>query len=52
MNKKLTLAAMLVFGVTGLVLAHAQDNSATNGDNSAMSDNSAMNADNSASNAS
>jgi len=48
MNKKLVLAAALVFGVTGLMFAHtvkAQDNT----DNSAMnSDNSAMNADNSA----
>ena len=47
MNKKLVLAAALVFGVTGLILAQgvkAQDANAT--DNSAMnSDNSAMNSD-------
>jgi len=50
MNKKLVLAAALVFGITGLMLAHtvkAQD--AMNADNSAMNaDNSAMNADNAA----
>jgi hypothetical protein len=50
MNKKLVLAAALVFGVTGLMLANtvkAQD--AGNTDNSAMNaDNSAVNADNSA----
>jgi len=50
MNKKLVVAAALVFGVAGLMLANtvkAQDNAA---DNSAMtnSDNSAMNADNAA----
>jgi hypothetical protein len=58
MNKKLVLAAALVFGVTGLVLANsvkAQDANATT-DNAAMnadvnSENSAMNADNGAMNA-
>ena len=50
MNKKLVLAAALVFGFAGLMLANtvkAQDANAT--DNSAMAaDNSAMNADNAA----
>jgi len=52
MNKKLVVAAALVFGAAGLMLAQgtvkAQDANAT--DNSAMmnSDNSAMNADNAA----
>ena len=50
MNKKLVLAAALVFGVVGLVLSQAKaqdatDNSATNSDNSAMnSDNYTANA--------
>ena len=56
MNKKLVLAAALVFGVAGLMFAHtvkaqdaAADNSAMNSDNSAMNaDNSMMNSDNSA----
>lgn len=52
MNKKLVLAAALVFGICGLILAQgtvkAQD-AAMNADNSAMNaDNSAMNADNAA----
>jgi hypothetical protein len=58
MNKKLVLAAALVFGLTGLVLSSAvkaqdaTDNSAMNSDNSAMNaDNSAMNADNATANA-
>ena len=48
MNKKLVVAAALVFGAAGLMLAHtvkaqdAMDNSAMN------SDNAAMNADNAA----
>ena len=54
MNKKLVLAAVLVFGVAGLMLANtvkAQD--AMNTDNSAMNaDNSAMNADNATSSSS
>ena len=47
MNKKLVIAAALVFGVAGLILAHtvkaqdAADNSAMNSDSN--SDNSAMN---------
>lgn len=48
MNKKLVIAAVLVCGVAGFVLANsvkAQDANAT--DNSAMNaDNSAMNSDN------
>ena len=52
MNKKLVLAAALVFGVAGLMLANtvkAQDNSAMNSDNSAMnSDAAAAPADNTA----
>ena len=54
MNKKLVVAAALVFGAAGLMLAQnvkAQDANAA--DNSAMmnSDNSAMNADNATTNA-
>jgi len=49
MNKKLVLAAALVFGVAGLILAQGTVKAQDNTDNSAMnSDNSAMNADNSA----
>jgi len=55
MNKKLVIAALVVFGVAGFILAHnvkaqdATDNSAMNADNSAMNaDNAAAPADNSA----
>ena len=50
MNKRLVLAAALVVGVAGFILAQgAKAQDATNTDNSAMnSDNSAMNADNAA----
>lgn len=49
MNKKLVVAAALVFGAAGFILANtvkAQDANAT--DNSAVSDNAAVNADNAA----
>jgi hypothetical protein len=57
MNKKLVLAAALVFGVAGLILAQgtkaqmATDNTTTNTDNAAMNaDNAAKNAENAAAN--
>ena len=46
MNKKLVLAAALVFGITGVILAGVVKAQDANTDNSAMnSDNSATNAD-------
>ena len=58
MNKKLAVAAALVFGAAGLILAqgtvkaqyaNAVDNSTTNSDNAVTNaDNAALNADNAA----
>ena len=49
MNKKFVVAAALVFGVAGFILAHTVK--AQDADNSAMNaDNSAMNSDNSTTN--
>jgi hypothetical protein len=52
MNKKLAVAAVLVCGVAGFVLANTVKAQDANTDNSAMADNSAMNSDNATTNAS